>query len=129
MAHTHCTGSAQGLGLGNEEMGLQPFCLSPIPCHRPCVVCTVEGIIYKLIVAGPSPIPVPGLCSVYEQLVVPKIAWNGNTIKIPKYHRFLLATNKVRGNVMSMWCCQGVSIKEGTMKGGTMKGGARKGVP
>ena len=47
-------------GTGNEEMGLQPICLSPIPCHCPCVVCTVEGILYKLIVAGPSPIPVPG---------------------------------------------------------------------
>ena len=111
-------------GTGNEEMGLQPICLSPIPCHCPYEVCTVEGIIYKLIVAGASPIPVPGPCSVYEQLVVPKIAWNGYTIKIPQYHRFLLPANKVWGKVMSTGCC-----KEGTRKEGTIKGGTRKGMP
>ena len=32
----------------------------PIPCPRqcPCVVCTVKGIIYKLIIPGPSSSPI-----------------------------------------------------------------------
>ena len=42
-------------------MGMQPLVPSAVPCPCPCssVVYTVKGMIYKPIVSGPGPSPVP----------------------------------------------------------------------